>query len=100
MQRITAFCTLIMRSNTNAYNRAPLFSSVRGGRRKSVTTIKVIGRKTLNKAETFEEKGLEESLRVDEREVEEKRRDGRGEGKKNRSFITHQMMNPECTLQS
>lgn len=42
----------------------------------------MIGRKTLNKAETFEEKGLEESLRVDEREVEEKRREGRGEEKK------------------
>lgn len=83
MQRITAFCTLIMRSNTNAYNRAALFSSgARKRGRKSVTTIKVIGRKTLNKAETFEEKGLEESLRVDEREVEEKRREGSGEGKK------------------
>lgn len=53
-----------------------------GGGRKSVTTIKVIGRKTLNKAETFEEKGLEESLQVDEREVEEKRRGGWGRGKK------------------
>lgn len=74
-----------MRSHTNAYNRAALFWSVRGtggGGRKSVTTIKVIGRKTLNKAETFEEKGLEESLQVDEREVEEKRRGGGGEEKK------------------
>lgn len=89
MQRITAFCTLIMRSNTNAYNRAALFSSVRGrgawGGGGGVTTIKVIGRKTLNKAETFEEKGLEESLRVHEREVEEKRREGSGEEKKKKT---------------
>ena len=42
----------------------------------------------LNKAGTSEEKGEEESLGIDERNIFF------------RSFITHQMMNLECTLWS
>lgn len=76
-----------LRNSANVHNSTAFFS-VMQEKKRSITTIKLIGRKCWTKLKRLK-----------------KRRRGelgnRWKGKKKfRSFITHQMMNPECTLRS